>query len=383
VLQGSHLGLGALQPSRKVSLVSAFTSVSVDRFRGLRGAVLEDLRRLNLVTGLNGCGKTALLESIFMLSAPDRPELSVAVMNFRGIERFSLAEVDTAQTPWDSMFTYDNEEREVRLSAVMDSGLAIGVEAVPQDAAKQRQASGGKRVSLPSAQSAPDPARTRGIRWVSRRGNRSTTRSVYVDTASKELVIDPPSRGITFQAAMRLPATRVDQVEMAERFGRMEVDGATEILVEALRLFDSRVRAVRTIFNRTGPFLHVDIGGRRLLPITLMGGGFVALAQIVIDMHECSSGVLLLDEVESGFHYSLMPSVWEVIASAASHFETQVIATTHSLEFIQSARSLMRTTPEEFRLYRLERAGEGGRSRVVEYDATDVASALDLGLDVR
>lgn len=368
--------------SRTVASVSYFKSVSVGRFRGLRDARLEDLGRLNLVTGLNGCGKSALLEAMFLLAAPEKPELSLAVMALRGMERFALAEVDQAQTPWDSMFSIQDDLREVRLSAVMDSGLAVGVEMSTSDSGRPRLASPNKRVSRPSP-APPADARMRGIKWVSRRGTKNTTRHMFVEAGSTEVKVDPPSRMVTFQAALRVPQTAVKQEILAERFGQMELDGSTPILIQSLQMFDPRVKNVKTVYNRTGPFLHVDIGESRPLPITLMGGGFLALTEILVDMHLCSGGILLLDEIESGFHYSLMADVWRVISEASIEFDAQIVATTHSLEFIDNARPLLISEPNAFRLYRLERDHGTGASNVIDYVADELSSALELGLDVR
>lgn len=196
--------------------------------------------------------------------------------------------------------------------------------------------------------------------------------------------VEPPSRGPQYQAAIHLASVHIQPESLAERFGRIELDGRTDELVESLSRFDRRVRAVRTIFSASGPFLHVDIGYGKLLPITLMGGGFVSFTEMLVNVYECQGGILLVDEIDSGFHYSMMERVWEVIGETAKAENTQIVGTTHSLEFIQHALNATRhSRGPDFTLYRLDRDEEAGRSVVVAYNSSEVESALELGIDVR
>lgn len=364
-----------------------FRSVDISSFRGLRNATLNSLGGLNLVTGLNGAGKSALLEAMFILSAPDKPELSNTVLAFRSIDRFALAESDLSQTPWDSLFPYGSALKEIRLSAVMRDGLVVGVEVTnAAESARIRPAAHSGRVTPRPSSMAVEVGQRRGMKWVTKKGKSTTTRMVYLENAgdgsNNAVKVEPPSRVPQQISAMRLPHTRIDNAELAERFGNMELAGNSAVVLQALQEFDPRVAAIRTIYNRTGPLLHVDIGLGKLLPITLMGGGFTALAEIVIDMHECRGGLLLLDEVESGFHFSVMRDVWRVIAQSASQFDVQVVASTHSIEFIRGALAGNSSVEGEFNLYRIDRLDQG-ESSVTSYLASEVDSAISLGLDVR
>ena len=41
---------------------------------------------------------------------------------------------------------------------------------------------------------------------------------------------------------------------------------------------------------------------------------------------------ILIDEIETGFHYSMFDKLWEVIATTAKKNNCQIIATTHIYE---------------------------------------------------
>lgn len=43
-------------------------NLSINRLRGIKQCLINDLARINLFFGKNNCGKTTLLESVFLLS---------------------------------------------------------------------------------------------------------------------------------------------------------------------------------------------------------------------------------------------------------------------------------------------------------------------------
>ena len=61
-----------------------FKSLQVSNFRSLRDVKLQKLKRLNLVTGSNGGGKTSLLEAVFLNAGAANPHLALSINSFRG-----------------------------------------------------------------------------------------------------------------------------------------------------------------------------------------------------------------------------------------------------------------------------------------------------------
>ena len=73
-------------------------------------------------------------------------------------------------------------------------------------------------------------------------------------------------------------------------------------------------------------------------------------------MYSTRNGVILIDEVESGVHYSVLEKLWEVIDEFSQEFSVQVFATTHSYECLIAAHKVFSKKEKyDFKLYRLER----------------------------
>ena len=57
------------QPFNEITQ-SQFSSIRVERYRGIDGLVLDAPGRINLIVGVNNAGKTSLLEAIHLLAHP-------------------------------------------------------------------------------------------------------------------------------------------------------------------------------------------------------------------------------------------------------------------------------------------------------------------------
>jgi AAA15 family ATPase/GTPase len=90
-----------------------------------------------------------------------------------------------------------------------------------------------------------------------------------------------------------------------------------------------------------------------------MGEGIRRLMSILLAILNSPGGLVLIDEVENGLHYSVMKRVWQAIAQAARQAHAQLFATTHSWECIQAAHhAFQESGPYELRYFRLDRVRE-------------------------
>jgi len=113
-----------------------------------------------------------------------------------------------------------------------------------------------------------------------------------------------------------------------------------------------------------------------------MGGGMVRLTNLAVYIGNAPNGVVLVDEIENGLHYSVMFKIWKAIALAARESDAQVFATTHSWECIKAAHQAFTLDGKyDFRLHRLGRID--GKIGAVTYDQETLDAAIKAGLEVR
>ena len=152
-----------------------------------------------------------------------------------------------------------------------------------------------------------------------------------------------------------------------------------DLLVKALQVVDPRLQSIEDNSSSGIPMIWGDIGLSELVPLSVMGEGMAQIARLVLAIASTPNGVVLVDEVENGFHHSVLPDIWRAVDTAAKQFRTQVFATTHSFECVTAAHASLST--DRFRLHRLETDGE--MSRCVTYEPDSIDAAVRHGLEVR
>lgn len=360
-----------------------YSSFHVQDFRGIRELTVEPLPRVNLIIGENNAGKTALLEAIFLHSAAFNPMAVSTVASLRGIGTYKIEFGRMVQRPWSSLFSDLDESRQIRLSARDASGrtrtLAINTTTDPKDLAHVRSTS---THSVPNGQSAvSSSARTEILKWHYSGGGREEVSLLFLDGAELKtypVVVRDPIYPGRFIGSRWVP----NFVEIANQFGELEIEKREKDLLNILRLIEPRLTRLSTILYGGMPMLHADIGFGKLLPVAFIGDGLLRLTTIILWIIHTAGGVLLIDEVDNGFHYAHLRQIWTAIAQSAKQFNVQVFATTHSKECIIAAHSAFSQSFDyDFRLHRLEQMDTG--IRVVAYDKEALEAAIDTGFEVR
>jgi predicted ATPase len=132
-------------------------------------------------------------------------------------------------------------------------------------------------------------------------------------------------------------------------------------IVEALRVISSDILAISMIgSNTTRPRIAIVKSSRFPQPVSLrtFGDGLNRLFGIVLSLCNARNGVLLVDEIEIGLHYSVQVSIWRIIFSLAKKLNVQVFATSHSWDCVRAFQEAAKESPEEGVLIRLSKRGE-------------------------
>ena len=118
------------------------------------------------------------------------------------------------------------------------------------------------------------------------------------------------------------------------------------------------------------------------IPLRSLGEGMNRLFGILLALANAKHGLLLIDEVDSGLHYSVHKDLWRLIFQVAQRLDVQVFATTHSWDciagFQQSAQELAQETGM---LIRLE--NRQGHIVPVVFDEDRLAIATRQDIEVR
>ena len=361
-------------------------SLSIQAFRGIESLSIPRLGRVTLLAGMNGTGKTTVLDAIRIYAArgsrsalfelPQRREEVAALVDEDG---------DTILVPdLASIFHQSDVSRHIHISIGLADGAAqleIQV-ASPGDEHFDRIAA-----SLPETLEDQDIMMLR----VMFRGAVRVLPPVQLPHKFRRLGRlhddgDFPREIKLVSLGPGLP----DNHEVARFWNHVMLTDEEDRVLEALKLvLGSGVKRVAVAGDEKGSF---GVDGQRVLvklkdrarpvPLKSLGDGAVRLFGIALALADSRDGFLLIDEVENGIHHSVHHDFWRMVLRTAQDNNVQVIATTHGWDCVRGfAQAATEMEDVDGVLVRLER--EDGSTRVVEYPEEKLMAAARHGIEVR
>ncbi|MGH9450925.1 MAG: AAA family ATPase, partial [Terriglobia bacterium] len=117
------------------------------------------------------------------------------------------------------------------------------------------------------------------------------------------------------------------------------------------------------------------------IPIGSMGDGMWRMLAMAVAITQCKGGILLVDEIDAGLHYTVMADMWKLIYNAAKAFGVQVFATTHSYDCVYSLAPICHSNGDGHRVT-VQRI-ESGKPKAVPYSEEEIKIAAEHGLEIR
>lgn len=156
--------------------------------------------------------------------------------------------------------------------------------------------------------------------------------------------LDPFSSKSTYQLGALWDAIALTDVEQ-------EVVQALKVVskdIEAVSMIgsDDRVGRGRTAIAKSSRFRHP-------VPLRTFGDGVNRLFGVVLSLCNARNGILLVDEIENGLHYSVQPEIWRMIFRLSRALNVQVFATSHSWDCVNSFQVAATESPQDGVLLRI------------------------------
>lgn len=356
-------------------------TLRLENYRSFREYELRDLTRVNLLVGRNDCGKTSVLEAVELLASRGDPQVLVESMRRRGEfhvtpdgRKFPLYPVyhlfhGHGIGPGSRLVISSEDGRgRVRIDVVEgwqdeSQELFDASEAgLPPLALLIRRGSEEKNLKYPLTQDG-------AIAW-----NRSIPRRA------------PRAWQLTLPPAQFVTAESLRPRDMAALWDQVLVAGRESEVVGALRILQPDLDSIHFLTgDATGRGGGIVLGfkaGSRRAPIGSHGDGMRRLLAVSLSLVRAAGGFLLIDEIDTGLHWTVMEDMWKLVVGAAIESSIQVFATTHSLDCVNGLASLLRDRPdlaEAVSVQKIERRLEHG----VSFGRRDIVTAADLSIELR
>ncbi len=376
------------QSSREREVVSVIRNLKLEGYRSFESYELQDLTRVNLLVGRNNCGKTSILEAVQFLVSGGTPSVLGQIAGER-------SEVYQYESP-------DNRYS-VRSGRVADiSHFIFGRHFGPKARFAVMADEGGRWVRMeveedqddlhsdqrPLFDKDADDAQPLVVRITSSRikdaivipadanGSLFLSRKVF-GTIRRSVLSHTPALFVT--------AASLDVDRMSHMWRDLVLEGREQEVINALKLVEPNLQSVHFLSGNghgSNPIVLGHQGRTRRTPIGSHGDGTRRLLALALSLTDLSGGVLLFDEIDTGFHWTVLEDVWKLVVQHASAANIQVFATTHSYDCICGLASFVASNPElaaEVSVYKVERALE----RAVRFDGAAVERAVNSGIELR
>jgi hypothetical protein len=370
------------------------SSISIQGYRGFDHFEMPDLGRVNLLVGTNNSGKTSILEAVSILESSGELGRLWSIQWRRGERTYRPLPPATA-TP--------NAPPRVLIETDLPH-LFYG-----------HEIHHGTRFSIFAANESQKTVECE-IRDLSPNDNIEGQVAEDDDTPLPRLVLHvsgnpPPPNPLTLLTKSGgLPSSQLRQARHAQperqiQFISSESSTAEEIIsawakislkpeeglvIQALQALDEDIQGValqaRTAQQYWGPgtrggFIVKLKSLDQPVPIGSMGDGIWRMLALSIAIALSKGGTLLVDEIDTGLHYTVMSKMWNLIYAAAKQFDVQVFATTHSYDCVHSLAQIP-VDPDPRHRITVQRI-EAHRSQSVPYDQEELTVAASREIEVR
>ncbi len=387
------------KPEQSEKSVARLNSLEIENFRAFDRLKLNNLGRVNLLVGLNNCGKTTVLEAVNILMAGDGVEAIWTTLSRRGesLER-GTASVNTRWDDVDIRRLFHGHVMPLGAFFSLSAGTSGGTERMTAAVEARNRQPTRPMSQPPSTEASESPDDLPSGLSLSLKWSRGTA-----DEPPFEETIEINRRlGVSFDSIRRrrlfrrldqppivtfLTASSFSAVGAAVFFDQIVLTPKEELVVEALKFIEPGIERIASISDgqgssrRGGMVVRVKDSIDRI-PIGSMGDGIWRMFGLAIAVVNSENGILLVDEIDTGLHYSVMKRMWRFLNEASRKYNVQVIATSHSRDCYQSLAKICRedvAEGSEVMISRIER----GREEAVQYSEEEIIAAAEHDIEVR
>ena len=170
---------------------------------------------------------------------------------------------------------------------------------------------------------------------------------------------------------------------MHATWNSMLAEGRSTEVVEALQLLEPEVDEI--VYPTGEPRRGIELGRRdsdRRLPIGSYGDGMRRLLALSLGLIDGADGCVLIDEIDTGLHWTVMEDMWRLVMEISRRSNVQVFATTHSYDCIRGLGSLVRSRPDladDLALHKMHRS----LAQSVCIPGAEIAVAVEQDIEVR
>lgn len=352
-----------------------FRELTLENFRGFKALHIGGLGRVNLLVGANNAGKTSVLEAVALAASGGEPAALFQSLNERR---------EYVTDPSDGVIGLD--VRQLFWGRKIGDQAALTIQATDKGGAIERYLLTTPRVDaaqwplwrellakLPPyfQPRAEKLGRPEGLLDAGLDLTRSVPRFLELHAADQLLGRYPlmPNGGL-LAATFYSPATRptvpvrfmtttgLTDTNLTALYDGILLTPEELVVTEALRFLEPQITRLAT--RQSGgerDFVIGLEGAAGPIPLGSLGEGVRRLLAIILALVSVRGGYLLVDEIDTGLHHTVLRTLWRLVHQTAIRLDVTVFATTHSSDCVHALAEIAQgnSEAEKVALIRVER----------------------------
>ncbi len=307
-------------------------SLHIENYRLFKQLDVPKLGRVNLITGKNNVGKTALLEAIRICVSGGETSVINNIILDRG--------------------DWGNKDYREDYATLFYNHKTEGEKIVINDFSFEFSATNKDRATITS--------------------KKYSTTDMYLNGNNIGVLRDKAT----------VITTKIDQ-NNNHLWEDIALTDKEDLVIEMLRIIEPKLMQIAV--DTSGDATRVRLKhSRKPIPLKNLGDGIKRLLAIAIGLVSAENSYLLIDEFDIGLHYSVQEQLWGIIFRISKELNVQVFATTHSKECIEAFTEVaLKHEEEELQYFRLQRKRNSEDIISVEYTTRNLEVALLSNFEMR
>ena len=359
---------------KKASDTFAITSTRIVNFRGFSNVKLDDIRRINILVGDNGAGKTAFLEALFLVASSSLEK----VLNVRqGRNLPTGGKASFGDNMWEFLlgdfFHNYNENQNVELTIQGNNNYERKLRIFRQFKPAL--------VSVDNANGAPRSVRSPiSFEWAE--GNQKKGHVVTPEVDERGTLIIPYAPNPEIRGKIFLPNAVASPDP--EEFSDLRKAGKDKEFLEEIKKQFPDIEDMSVEITRGNNMVYARRkSDGRLMPINLLSSGLCKIFNILLSFTALGGypSFLFIDELDNGIHFQRHGLFWQQINEFSKKYSTQLFASIHSREFLDAVLPVAREYPEDFSIIRIYKEENASKAAIVSGPKT--INLIESGLEFR
>ena len=379
-------------------------SARFENYRGFKDFSLNNLERVNLLVGKNNSCKTSILEGLHFLHSGSWAVLSNQ-LNLRGWTR-----QEAKQNQWfqffdikGSLFNIYQQEKYFSISTKNSVDFAkvkfeLGSPLTPDDLNGGTNSKGNFHANDLILYNFLGTQQSEVLGLQGLRAEFSSQKGVFNSPLiplfnEKEVRMDTFNHlGQVFPDQKIAPnthfitASSTDSGRAVEGWSKIAFDSdQISRITGALQLLEVGLEGIQLL--QPSPVIPASFfiklkGINTPFPLSALGDGTRRLLYLMLAFAVAKDGLLFIDEIDSGIHYTMMEKMWSTILQYAKEFNVQVFATTHSLDCVNGLASVCAESPDNHKEVTIQRI-ENTKNHSIHYSSEEIIEAAEYNEEMR